>query len=61
MKFRIRLNLFRINLLRIAFNFFLTDTCIGIIKSSGVRKFCPNSKFPSKISDGLTWFDCIRI
>ncbi len=26
--------------------FFLTDTCIGIIKSSGVRKFCPNSKFP---------------
>ncbi len=24
------------------------DTCIGIIKSSGVRKFCPNSKFPDK-------------
>ena len=22
--------------------FFLTDTCIGIIKSSGVRKFCPD-------------------
>jgi len=39
--------------------FFLTDTCIGIIKSSGVRKFCPNSKFPDKSSAGLTRFDCI--
>ncbi len=38
--------------------FFLTDTCIGIEKSSGVRKFCPNSKFPDKSSAGLTRFDC---
>ena len=30
--------------------FFLTDTCKGIIKSSGVRKFCPNNKFPNKSS-----------
>ena len=33
----------------------LTDTCIGIIKSSGVRKF------PDKSSTGLTRFDCILI
>jgi len=26
--------------------FFLTDTCKGIIKSSGARKLYPNSKFP---------------
>ena len=38
--------------------FFLTDTCKGIIKSSGVRKFCPSSKFPNKSSAGLTRFDC---
>ena len=38
--------------------FFLTDTCIGIVKSSGVRKFCSNSKFPDKSSAGLTRFDC---
>ena len=38
--------------------FFLTDTCIGIIKSSGVRKFCPNNKFPDKSSAGLTRCDC---
>ena len=37
---------------------FLTDTCIGIIKNSGVRKFCPNSKFTDKTSAGLTRFDC---
>ena len=30
-----------------------------IIKSSGVRKFCPNSKFQDKSSAGLTRFDCI--
>ncbi len=34
--------------------FFQTDTCIGIVKSSGLRKFCPNSKFPDKRSAGLT-------
>ena len=38
--------------------FFLTGTFIGIIKSSGVRKFCPNSKFPDKSSAGLMRFDC---
>ncbi len=27
--------------------------------SSGVRKFCPNSKFPDISSAGLTRFDCI--
>ncbi len=59
-KFRLRLNSFqirtkfRIDLFRIKVYFFLTDTCIGIIKSSGVRKFCPNSKFPDKSSAGLT-------
>ena len=63
-KFRIRLNLFRItlvtyisNLFRITVYFFLTDTCIGIIKSSGV--ICPNNKFPDKSSAGLTRLDCI--
>jgi hypothetical protein len=55
--FRIR-NKFRINLFRITVNFFLTDTCIGIIKSSGVSKNCPNSKFPDKSSVGLKRFDC---
>ena len=39
--------------------FLLTDTCIGIIKSSGVRKFCPNIKFSDKTSAGLTRLDCI--
>ena len=39
--------------------FFLTCTCIGIIKSSGVWKFYPDSKFPDKISSGLT--DCTNI
>ncbi len=34
--------------------FFLTDTCIGIIQSSGVRKLCPNKKFPDKSSAELT-------
>ena len=38
--------------------FFLTDVCIGIIKKSGVRKFCSSSKFPDKSSAGLTRFDC---
>ena len=63
-KFRIRSilcrirNKFRINLFRITVNFFLTDTCIGIIKSSGVSKNCPNSKFPDKSSVGLKRFDC---
>jgi len=38
--------------------FFLNDTCIDMIKSSGVRKVCPNSKFPDKSSAGLTRFDC---
>jgi len=44
-KFRIRLHLFRnrtkfrFNLFRITVYFFLTDTCIGIIKSSGVKKY----------------------
>ncbi len=28
-------------------------------KSSGVREFCPNSKFPDKRSAGLTKLDCI--
>ncbi len=37
---------------------FLTDTCKGIIKSSGVREFCPNSKFPDKRMAGLTRFGC---
>jgi hypothetical protein len=60
-KFRIRLNLFRINLFRITVNFFLTDTCLGIIKSSGLKKFCPNSKFPDKSSAGLARSDCIEI
>jgi len=55
--FRIR-NKFRIDLFRITVNFFLTDTCIGIIKSSGVSKNCPNSKFPDKSSVGLKRFDC---
>ena len=60
-KFRIRLNLFRIwtkfriNLFRILF---LTDTCIGITKSSEVMAFFPNSKFPDKSSAELTRFDC---
>jgi len=64
-KFRIRLNLFRIrnkfriNLFRITEYFFLTDTCIGIIKSSGEMKLNPNSKFTDKSSAGLTRFDCI--
>jgi hypothetical protein len=39
--------------------FFLTGTFIGIIKSSGVRRFCPNSKFPDNSSAGLTRFYCI--
>jgi len=39
--------------------FLLTDTCIGIIKSSGARKFCPNIKFSDKTSAGLTRLDCI--
>ena len=34
------------------FFFLLTDTCIGITQSSGVRKFCPNNKFPYKSSAG---------
>jgi hypothetical protein len=38
--------------------FFLTDTFIGNIKSLGVRKFCPNSKFPDRSSFGFTRFDC---
>jgi len=50
-----------INLFRIKVYIFLTDTCKGIIKSSEVRKFCPNSKFPDKSSAGLTRFDRIRI
>ena len=53
MKFRIRSNLFRIRTkFRIKVFFFLTDTCIGITQSSGVRKFCPNNKFPYKSSAG---------
>ena len=60
-KFRIRLNLFRINLFRITVNFFLTDTCIGIIKSSGVRKFFPNSKFLDKgISQVRLYNNCLK-
>jgi hypothetical protein len=62
---RIQLNLYRIrtkvriNLFRITVYFFLTDKCIGILKSLGVRKFCPNNKFPDKSSAGLTRLDCI--
>ncbi len=41
--------------------FFLTDKCIGIIKISGVRKFCPNNKFPDKSSAGLTRLDCYKL
>ncbi len=37
------------NLFQITVYFFLTDTCIGIFKSLGVRKFCPNNKFPDKV------------
>ena len=39
--------------------FFLIDTCIGFIKITGARKFCPNNKFPNKSSAGLTRLDCI--
>ena len=46
-------------LFRITVYFFLTDACIGIIKSSGVRKFGSNSKFPDKISSGSVRADCI--
>ena len=66
-KFRTRLNLFRIrtkfrtNLFQITVYFFLTDTCLAIIKSSGTRKFCQNNKFPDKSSAGLTRSDCRSI
>ncbi len=33
--------------------FFLIDTWYGIIKSSGARKFGPNSKFSAKSSAGI--------
>jgi hypothetical protein len=54
-----RLNVFRIRTkFRITVCFFLTDTCIGVLKSSGVRKFRPNSNYPDKSSAGLTRVDC---
>jgi len=53
-----KIRIFRIKLFRSTVCFFLTDTCIGIIKSSGVRKFSPNNKFPDKSSAGLTRLDC---
>jgi len=41
--------------------FFITNTCKGIMKSSGVRKFCPNSeqKQGNFVRTGLTSVDCI--
>ena len=38
--------------------FYITDTYIGIIKSLGVKKFCPNSKYMDYSSSGLTRVDC---
>ena len=42
--------------LAVTWYFFLTGTCIDIMKSSGVRNFCPK---PGKNSAGLTRFDYI--
>jgi hypothetical protein len=45
---------FRINFFRKTVNFFLTETCKGIIKNSGLRKFSLNSKF--RINESRLYF-----
>ena len=53
------LNLFWIRTkFRITVYYFLTCTCLDIIKNSGVIKFCPKRKFPDKSRPVLTRADC---